>query len=209
LRPQIIAATKDLLARTGNTDDVSIRAVADEVGVTSPSIYLHFADKEALINAAVADVFADLDRAIQERAATVTGPMNKILAAGLAYVSFATSHPEHYRIAMMSPHGRSKELDDVLADSAFANFHALVLDCARAGIFAPPDPITVSFGLWTAAHGIAALLIAKPDLPWGDVEAFTYRTLCAAGMGQGLFDHRDESDPTRIGRWLDELELPD
>ena len=38
--------------------------------------------------------------------------------------------------------------------------------------------------LWTAAHGVAAILISKPYLPWGDVEAFTDRVLRAVSTGQ-------------------------
>jgi len=34
----------DLLARTGHQEDVSVRAVAQLVGVTAPSIYMHFKD---------------------------------------------------------------------------------------------------------------------------------------------------------------------
>src|SRR4051812_49659681 len=69
LRAEIVAATKDLLAGGASAESVSIRAVADAVGVTSPSIYLHFADKDALIEAVVADVFHALDAAMLAAAA--------------------------------------------------------------------------------------------------------------------------------------------
>ena len=49
LREEILAAATRLLAETGDEEAVSIRAVAEAVGVTPPSIYLHFADKTELI----------------------------------------------------------------------------------------------------------------------------------------------------------------
>ena len=49
LRDEILVATERLLLETGSAQAVSIRAVADAVGVTPPSIYRHFADKTALI----------------------------------------------------------------------------------------------------------------------------------------------------------------
>jgi len=49
LREEILAAAERLLRETGDQEAVSIRAVADAVGVTPPSIYLHFADKTDLI----------------------------------------------------------------------------------------------------------------------------------------------------------------
>lgn len=195
LRAEIIAAAKDLLARTGNTEDVSIRAVADLVRVTSPSIYLHFADKDELISAAVADVFAELDQAMLERAGTVEAPMDRILAFGMAYVAFALDHPEQYRVATMSPHAKTKSVDAVMASSAFTHFHTAVLQCVQAGIFAGADPLQITYGLWACAHGIASLVIAKPNLPWGDIEELTMRTLCSAGMGQALIDRVGELPP--------------
>jgi hypothetical protein len=46
------------------------------------------------------------------------------------------------------------------------------------------DPTAAALELWSAAHGVAALLIAKPYLPWGDIDVFADRVLqrrCAAG----------------------------
>ena len=37
--------------------------------------------------------------------------------------------------------------------------------------------------LWTAAHGVAAMLISRPYLPWGDVEEFADRVLKAVCFG--------------------------
>ena len=48
LRDEILDATTELLMETGHAKAVSIRSVAQRVGVTPPSIYLHFADKETL-----------------------------------------------------------------------------------------------------------------------------------------------------------------
>ena len=68
LRGEIVAATKELLAEAADSDAVSIRAVAEAVGVTPPSIYLHFADKNQLLEAVVVDVFAELDTAMMAAA---------------------------------------------------------------------------------------------------------------------------------------------
>lgn len=54
LRDEILDAATQLLLDTGHAKAVSIRAVAQRVGVTPPSIYLHFADKDALLDAVCA-----------------------------------------------------------------------------------------------------------------------------------------------------------
>jgi AcrR family transcriptional regulator len=184
LRAEIVAAAKRLLAQTGNADAVSIRSVADAVGVTSPSIYLHFADKDELLSAVVMDVFAELDAAMVSAGDGLTEPLERMRAFGLAYVRFAVKHPEHYRIATMDPCAQAPAVDEILAESAFVHFRETVQECIRAGIFAEADPLPITLELWAAAHGVASLMIAKPYLPWGDVEQIADRVLCAAAVGR-------------------------
>jgi AcrR family transcriptional regulator len=202
LRTEIVAVAKHLLAAATSVDDVSIRAVADAVGVTPPSIYLHFADKNDLIAAVVADVFEELDAAMLEAGARSDGPLAKLRDYGMAYVRFAVDHPEHYRLAAMDPCPRP-DVDEVLANSAFEHFNATVVECIDAGIFPAGDPLPVTLDLWSAAHGIASLLIAKPFLPWGDRDAAAERVLCAAALGHataGLIG--EPTTPARITEWL-------
>jgi AcrR family transcriptional regulator len=207
LRAEIVAATKDLLAESANSDAVSIRMVADAVGVTPPSIYLHFADKDALIEAVVSDVFAELDVAMMTAGAAVEHPLAKLRAYGLAYVTFAVEHPEHYRVATMErcpTEGQPGHLDNVLADAAFVHFMETVQVCMDAGIFAAGDPLPITLQLWSAAHGIAALMIAKPFLPWGDAVAIADRVLCAAALGTAVNDLLGGNpEPEQIAAWLE------
>lgn len=207
LRAEIVAATKGLLAESANSDAVSIRMVADAVGVTAPSIYLHFADKDALIEAVVSDVFAELDVAMTAAGATVEHPLGKLRAYGLAYVRFAVEHPEHYRVATMErcpTEGTPGHLDNVLADAAFVHFMQTVSACMDAGIFAGDDPLPITLQLWATAHGIASLMIAKPFLPWGDVEAAADRVLCAAALGTAVTSMLGGNPaPEQITAWLD------
>jgi hypothetical protein len=52
------------------------------------------------------------------------------------------------------------------------------------GIFPAGDSTGVALQLWTAAHGVAAMLISKPYLPWGDAEEFADRSLRAVCIGE-------------------------
>jgi AcrR family transcriptional regulator len=202
LRAEIVTAAKELLAAATTVDDVSIRGVADAVGVTPPSIYLHFEDKDALVAAVVADVFTELDAAMLAAAEKADGPMARLRAYGLAYVKFAVEHPEHYRIAAMDPCPRP-DVDDVLASSAFVHFNATVAECMSAGIFPTGDPLPITLDLWAAAHGIASLMIAKPFLPWGDREAAAERVLCAAALGHATAGLVGEPlTPRRMTEWV-------
>ena len=198
-----MSAAKKLLAEAANADKVSIRAVADAVGVTPPSIYLHFADKDELLNAVVFDVFSELDAAMLQGADGVHEPLQRLRAFGMAYVRFAVGHPEHYRLATMDPCASPPAVDEVLATSAFAHFQATVRECMDAGIFAPGDPLPIALDLWAAAHGIASLVIAKPYLPWGELDAVADRVLCAAALGQAASALiGPQPEPDDITAWL-------
>ena len=182
LRGEIIAAARDLMARATTADDVSIRSVAAAVGVTAPSIYLHFADKQELISAVVVDVFEELDRVMVSASHGVSEPLDRLKAKGRAYVRFALDHPEHYRLATMDPCPRP-DVDLMLAQGCFVHFQEVVEECIAAGLFPAGDSTTLTIELWSAAHGIAALLVAKPDLPIGDPMAIADRVLDAAAIG--------------------------
>src|SRR5207248_1609382 len=88
LREEILDATTELLLETGHAKAVSIRSVAQRVGVTPPSIYLHFADKDALLDAVCARYFEKLDEEMQRVAADQPSTIDVLRAQGLAYVRF-------------------------------------------------------------------------------------------------------------------------
>ena len=200
LRGEILTAAKTLLARTGDADAVSIRAVADLAHVTSPSIYLHFTDKHHLLDSVVADVFAELDERMNAGPTDVS-PLERLHQQGMAYIRFALESPEHYRLATSFARTEVGEIDIVMGTAAFAHFVEAVAGCMDAGIFAPGDPIPVAIDLWAAAHGIASLLIAKPYLPWGDPEQVAERVLHAAAVGRSIADYLDTPGPEEFAAW--------
>jgi AcrR family transcriptional regulator len=181
LRDEILDAATELLLETGHAKAVSIRSVAQRVGVTPPSIYLHFADKDALLDAVCARYFEKLDEEMQRVSAGQPYTIEVLRAQGLAYVRFATATPELYRIATMGRAG--SDVDAALASSAFAHMCATVRTLMDEGLCPPGDPTTVALQLWSAAHGVASLLIAKPHLPFGDATDFANRVLGAIFCG--------------------------
>jgi AcrR family transcriptional regulator len=202
LRGEIVAAARECLTRLGSADAVSIRAVAAHVGVTPPSIYLHFADKESLLDAVLVDLFTELDDVMQQAVAGVDHPLERLRQQGLAYVRFARSSPEFYRLAMMNVKDVAGDVDGILSHAAFAHFLATVRECQDAGIFAEGDPLPIGLELWAAAHGIASLLVAKAFLPWGDPELVADRVLRAAAIGHAVADLIGDPDCEQFAAWL-------
>jgi AcrR family transcriptional regulator len=191
LRDEILDATTDLLLETGHAKAVSIRSVAQRVGVTPPSIYLHFADKDALLDAVCARYFEKLDEEMQRAAADQPAAIEVLRAQGLAYVRFATKTPELYRIATMGEGRPGSDVDAALNSSAFEHMRSAIESLMAEGIYPAGDSTAFVMELWAAAHGVAAMLISRPYMPWGDAEEFTDRVLraiCAGHIMSGVID---------------------
>ena len=181
LRGEVLTAAMDLLRETGSEESVSLRAVAARVGVSVPSIYLHFADKQALLDAVCEEVFEALHVALKTASAEASDPWEALRRQGGAYVHFALANPEHYRIVMMrGPSDHDPE--DEIASGAFGHLLDSITTCIGLGIL-EGDPIELGLKLWASAHGIASLMIAKPRMPWPPVEELVDATICMAGAG--------------------------
>jgi AcrR family transcriptional regulator len=193
LREEILAAVSALLDETNDEAAVSIRAIAERVGVTPPSIYRHFADKDEMLSAVCADVFVQLTDGIAQAAGSATSPIDALSRAGRCYVEFGLAHPEHYRLVFMRPpfkddvvdhsdlrpvleSGEIPESHPLFSGNALAGseaFKALydLVDMMLAELPAPtrPDVFTVTTSMWTAMHGVTSLRISKPDFTWPPV----------------------------------------
>jgi AcrR family transcriptional regulator len=185
LRDQILAAAERFLIETGDEDAVSIRAVAEAVGVTPPSIYLHFEDKNALLFAICETHFAELDEVIERAGAEASDPLEELRLRGRAYIEFGLEHPEQYRILFMRKPTATPEAfqDERLKPMAAFDHHlAAVQRCIDAGAI-HGEPVFVAIALWAAVHGITSLLLAKPDFPWPDRDLMIDHVLSAPIFG--------------------------
>ncbi|MDQ1374328.1 MAG: hypothetical protein QOJ09_1666 [Actinomycetota bacterium] len=182
LRQEILAKTAHLLATTGDTEAVSIRAVAGAVGVTPPSIYLHFADKDELIRAACEETFQLFDRFVERRVAGIEEPAAQLSERGRAYIDFGVRHPEHYRVLFM---GKAQGYPDDSLDevSGFVHLVDNVQRCMDAGSIVSQDPVLVATGLWTLVHGITSLAVSVPGYPVVGLDALVDHMLDAYARG--------------------------
>ena len=161
---EIVAAARELLESEG-PDGLSMRRVADRLGIRAPSIYKHLPDKQALEAAVVSQGFDEL-AAVFERA--VRGVDDPLAALARAYRAHATRHPHLYRLMTERPLDRERLAAGVEERAARPLVEAAGgdEDAARA--------------LWAFAHGMAILELngrfpagADLDAAWDKgVEAF-------------------------------------
>ena len=176
LRDEIIAAAGELLAETASEDAVSIRAVAEAVGVTPPSIYRHFPDKTALLIAVCLESF-DRFAEVMREARDPDDPVASLKALARAYVRYGLEHPEHYRIMFLDRLELSREqyVEEMMSESSsFGVLLETVRALKRSGLLRPElvevDDFHLGVLLWASVHGLTSLFVAKPNLPWVDPE---------------------------------------
>ncbi|MFJ8431121.1 TetR/AcrR family transcriptional regulator [Kitasatospora sp. NPDC094019] len=171
LREEIVRAATALIVRTGSDQAVTLRSVAREVGIAAPSIYAHFPDRDAIVEAVVLEAIAQLHQAIAAAVAGYEDPVESLLAGCAAYVDFGVREPARYRVLFGRAHpereapaagvpGRRQGLD------AFQTLVDNLRACVSAGRSSSTDPFADAVAIWTALHGQVTLRADLPDFPW-------------------------------------------
>jgi|SRR4051794_8172708 len=96
---EVVAVGRRVLEQEG-PDALTMRRIADGLGIRAPSLYKHLPHKAALEAAIIADGFAEAAAAF-ERA--IEGDGDPLTAFAAAYRSFATAHPHVYRLMTERP----------------------------------------------------------------------------------------------------------
>jgi AcrR family transcriptional regulator len=180
LREELLDAAERLLVDAGTDDAVTLRAVAAAAGVSTPSVYLHFTDREALVEAVCIRVWGELESLFHE--ARGDDPFQSLGRFGYAYARFAIEHPVQYRVLLMRPAIHA----NTAADACFRLMTEAVSASVDSGLL-HGDPRTLALQLWSAVHGAVSLIIAQPHLPWpDDLDAFFNDVVRMAGLGAAV-----------------------
>ena len=156
----IVVAARRIL-ESGGLDSVTMRAVAEAVGVKGPSLYKRLPDRAALIRAISESVVDDLARTLSR--ATETGdPRSDLRAAAAAYRAFVRSNPNGYRLLFT-------DLANPDA-SSLAALGAPVVD-AMTRLVGPSDALEAARTYVAWAHGFASMELAGGFRLGGDLDA--------------------------------------
>jgi len=179
LRADILAGATSLLEQTGSEEAVTLRAVAREVGISAPSIYAHFADREEIVDAIVDTAFADLNAAIGAATSAAQSPLERLRAGCSAYLRFAAERPNRYKLIFERQYliAAPEQPVPAIRRQSFAALVSAVQDCINAGISASTDAELDSTAIWVAMHGYATLHSLMPGWPWPDSDALLDRII--------------------------------
>jgi AcrR family transcriptional regulator len=187
-RTRLCAVAQHRFATEGR-DGVSMRQLADALGCSPMTPYRYFRNKDEILAAVRTAAFERFAAALERGGRKACGDLGaKARAVGEAYIRFALSEPEAYRLMfdLSQPHpDRYPELVRATA-RARRLMSASLEKLVEAGIFAG-DPQLLGYVFWATMHGLIVLhlagkLPAKPDFRTIQREAMR---LLAAGARAG------------------------
>jgi AcrR family transcriptional regulator len=142
----VVAAASRLMEAEG-ASALTMRRIADDLGIKAPSLYKHFPDKAALESALVEQALIDMGTALHTALAR-PGRRGPVVALLAAYRREGLDHPNLYRLATAGPLARA-ELPPGLEDWAGEPFFLVTGEPHRAQ------------ALWSFAHGMVILEIDR------------------------------------------------
>ncbi len=172
LRRSLMTAGLALIREQG-IEAMSLRKLAELVGVSQTALYHHFKDKQALLCALGEEAIAQFSVEVRSLLAQPDLTIDQRLESFVtAYVRFATENPERYELMF----GRTTWKQSAEADfhkSARQGFRAfgdmLAILQAQGTLPADVDPLRLAQVAWATLHGLCRM--------YNDGLAFTTRDL--------------------------------
>lgn len=167
LQAALLAAAFDLVRKHG-PDHLSLRAVAEQVGVSPSAVYHYFPDKDSLIGGLIDQLFINLYNmqkvALQaipgksKRAATL-----RMRELGRTYFRWALTEPNLFRLMFggfckVQEHGTPEDSE------AFQLLSKCLDDLAATGVISAEMRKYGELMVWSCVHG-ASTLIVEGHLP--------------------------------------------
>ena len=169
LRDDILAAARQLLEQNGTEAAISMRGVARVVGITAPSIYPHFPDRESLLTAVIDAIYHDFAAAQQdalERLPAGASPRDRMRAGLRAFIDFSREQPASTQVLWVRPHPSPAPATRRAAEATHAyTEQTLVALCP--GLHGAELKRRGQI-LWAGVYGLAVLPPHHPRHDWCD-----------------------------------------
>lgn len=158
LRTALLAQAERTVRERG-VQELSLRELAREVGVSHGAPRRHFPDRQALLDAVAEAGFARLG---DELRSAVDGAgddfQDRLRATAAAYVRFATRDAALLELMFAGKHREPSGALNEAADRAFSVMLALIGQGQADGVLEAGEPDRVGLVLFATIQGIAALV---------------------------------------------------
>jgi AcrR family transcriptional regulator len=156
----IVDAARDLIA-AGGFGALSMRAVAERVGVTATALYHYFENKQALVDCVVRLAFERFGSYLETAARRhPVGSLERVQALGEAYIQFAIENEAYFRVIFSIQVKDPPSVEELPGGGGYALLRGCVDDAIASGAMRPADPDLVAHYLWATVHGLVTLVLA-------------------------------------------------
>ena len=167
LRRDLLAAARAHVAEHGHIS-LSLRSLAQQVGVSTAAPYYHFSDRRALLLAVALEGFEELNTGASAIAGGPAPIAEQLLALGEAFLDFTAKQPRLIEL-MYESELTSPEIDPALLACQDRGYRTLlhVMTAALPAHAAVEISVRV-MAFWSAIYGYAMLrskLMLKPYEP--------------------------------------------
>jgi AcrR family transcriptional regulator len=152
LRAAVLAAAADVIARDG-ADQLNLRSLTAEIGVSHTAPRHHFGSREGVITALACEGYDLLADALDDAAAD-----GDFAAVGVAYVLFAVQHPGHFAVMHRPDLVDGSNADLQLAQQRTAA--RLEAGARDQGGESAAEVAVASIAAWSLVHGLATLQLS-------------------------------------------------
>ncbi len=177
-RAEILAAAERIFVAEGY-EGATIRRIADEVGVSSTALYMHFQDKACILLEICQGAMQELLDRNNQIAQRPLDPVSRTRMMLDAYMRWGFEHPNAYQLVFSAAHPlpQGAEGASELGASCYDSFSGVVREIAADGRLRLGDGDSASQALWAACHGVVALRLSRPNFPWQPVDELIHVTI--------------------------------
>jgi AcrR family transcriptional regulator len=178
-RGEILAAAEAIFVAEGY-EGATIRRIAEEVGVSSTSLYMHFPDKGAILLEICKVTLQHLLESNRAVAALPLDPVTRVRRMLEAYIRFGLENPNAYRLVFIEERDNAEDL----GRQCYEVFSQTVGQIAAEGRLRATCPEAATQALWAACHGLISLLVTRPG--WAGEPPETLMQVLLDGLFFGL-----------------------
>ena len=159
-REKLVDAAERLFAQHG-LEAVTMRQLAAELGVSPMTPYRYFADKDAILTAVRTRAFNRHAEALELAFEGGANTVERASAVGRAYLDFALSHPEAYKLMFDIKQPNEAAHPELVAagERSRATMTAHVKAMIDSGLLRG-DADLIGHMFWSALHGAIQLQLA-------------------------------------------------
>jgi AcrR family transcriptional regulator len=167
-RQEILNAASALFSQHGY-ENVTLRAIAEELGYAHAALYRYFPDKSSLLAEICRETFDLLTAEVDRLQTPDKNPEQRLFDTSRGFVRFGLTHPQHFRIVFFGPENRggvrAGEYIEEIGKPLFERLVKIFVECSEAAGLRTSNRLLDAHTWWASLFGVTQVLITSGPVP--------------------------------------------